>query len=130
MVNKQRAFALMQEFGIETAIVEFAGGEDSGGVDNILFKDKDGHDLAIGEQVWEQEWDQAAGRYIDKTIDEQQKKINELHELLSAPVYDTYYSFAFEGYVDGKVVWTASTRSCEMTTQEERRYYEDVVQTF
>lgn len=130
MTEKKRAFDLMKNFKIEHAVLEFAGGEDSGGVENVTFTDKNNIEVNIGGRLFTNQWDTKTKRYIDKPLSEHQMLINEFHDLLAKPIYKTYYSFAFEGYVNGKVIWNATEKTCKMQAQEQSTICDYITKEF
>lgn len=105
--NKQRTFNLMAQLDIRKAEVEFSGGNDEGGVDNIT--------VYRGERQIE---GNLPVSYATKDATSEQ----ELAELLGRPVYDKYYGFAGEFYVQGTVVWDLATKKVNMGGSEETMY--------
>jgi len=130
MTEKKRAFDLMKSFKIEHAVLEFAGGEDSGGVENATFTDKNNVEVKIGQRLYTNQWDTKTKRYIDMPLSEHQILINEFYDLLANPIYETYHTFAFEGYVDGAVIWNATERTCKMQAKEQNTSYDYVTKEF
>ena len=130
MTEKKRTFDLMKNFKIEHAVLEFAGGGDSGGVENATFTDKNNIEVKIGEHLYTNQCDNKTKRFIDTPLSKHQMLINEFRDLLAKPIYETYYSFAFEGYVDGKVIWNATEKTCKMQAQEESTIYDYITKEF
>lgn len=91
----RRFFAFCRGVGVSRVIVQYSGGGDSGGVDNI--------EVTLGKGSW---------------TDEQKKSINNffrenLEEELGNPIYDRHGSFADGGgyNVDGSVIYNAETNT-------------------
>lgn len=91
----RRFFAFCRGVGVSRVIVQYSGGGDSGGVDNI--------EVTLGKGSW---------------TDEQKKSINNffrenLEEELGNPIYDRHGSFADGGgySVDGSVIYNAETNT-------------------
>lgn len=82
------------------AIVEYSGGNDNGGVDRIVLRQKDGTEVTL-EQHAEYAWQTRQNR----TLAPHEKADNELYEALADPVYEEWGSFAGEFYTSGTYVW-------------------------
>lgn len=95
----------LRKRGASKALVSFSGGNDEGGVDNITLSLK----LANGTET-EQELEVWGSKGTDD-----EKLVSEL----SAAVYDRYYSFAGEFYVNGDVVVDVEEGTVTMSTSEE-----------
>lgn len=118
--DKALAFTLMRKLGIVRAEVEYSGGNDDGGVNDIrIFRgpgadDPNGVDDTTGEQLEEYsegelEYNVRTDRWkpkTPKTLTDQDR----LAQQLCAPVYEEWGSFAGEFYVSGKLVFDAATQ--------------------
>ena len=128
--DNERVLEYLAGHGIAKAIVHFSGGHDSGGHDSITFLDDDGNQVSDNllpdtRADWNayRAYDQRMHEWylIEGTPDNVM-----LDEALSKPVYDRYYSFAGEYYVDGEVIWDVAERRAYMKVSEEVATYEDL----
>ena len=99
-MTRSELFEKLRSRGIKRIEVCFSGGNDEGGVDDII---ADGEYFNRGE-VGSENW--------------------ELTKALCEPVYDKYCSFAGEFYVDGKVIYDVEKETITMTGSEEVPSYE------
>lgn len=94
------AFRAIRLRGAVVAVVYFSGGGDSGGVDRIELLDAAGDEVGkVGE-------------------DDSLPDGTSLWDVLGKPVYDRYYSFAGEFYVDGTVTWDVVIGEVNMERDE------------
>jgi hypothetical protein len=99
----------LNERGVAQAIVLFSGGGDEGGVDQITLFDSTGLRLDDLNEVYYQQ---------EKTED------HEIAEALGKPVYERYFTFAGEFYVNGEVIWDTTNCTFKFET-DERSMYDD-----
>lgn len=94
--NKREAMVLLAERGAKAASVHFSGGNDEGGVDDVI--------LTFADDTTERVTETYEGWGDNKKVlTPTQQADNALCEALGAPVYEKYYSFAGEFYVNGTV---------------------------
>jgi hypothetical protein len=102
-MNKRQVFEELKKLGVAQAVIAFSGGGDSGGCESITLLNAEGKDVAH-----ELEEDEGLG------------------EALCKPIYDRYYSFAGEFYVDGRLTWTVEGSKVEITGNESVTDYESI----
>jgi hypothetical protein len=109
IMSRDLVFVALAKKGIARVEVEYNGGNDEGGVDQITFFDKD--DKKIGEM---QEyygghmfWDEATKSYKPAAPPNEEQRLS---QALCAPVYDKYGSFAGEFYVNGTLTWDVAKK--------------------
>jgi hypothetical protein len=124
------------QLGIMRIEIEFSGGNDEGGADDVTAYDPEGkvahlprgnafHSTQKNPETgqWEpgpwQVWEQ--GKPRDATPEE--IAATELMALLETPIYDEYHGFAGDFYVNGKVIWDVGTGSVIMERNEEVKDY-------
>lgn len=123
-MSKEEVFSWIIEQGAVKAIVEFSGGGDEGGVENIYLEDDKGQRIKEFKEFYDHSakynWD--TDKYESThilTIDER------VNQTLCKPVYDKYYSFAGDFHVNGTVVWDAVNKTCKMEGSKSHREYDD-----
>ena len=106
---------------VSSVVVKFSGGNDEGGVDEIILCDKD--DLPFDElrESCEQVWDYTTNSWITKNPNSD----TDLIHILVKPVYDKYYSFAGEFYVQGELIYDVKNKKITMNGKETVESYED-----
>lgn len=109
-MEKDTVFTLMGVLGVTKIHVGFSGGHDEGGCDNIQLTLKDGKVESVSEP-----WGSST-----KNMSERDRMV----EMACTPVYQRYYSFAGEYYVNGEVVWDLEARTVKMNGSEEVPSYE------
>lgn len=133
--DKDKTLALLRERGIVKVEVHFSGGNDEGGADDVTATLKDGTQTRLNPGNAHQDWN--SKEWVVGAYDETHKYATRpatpgevaeatLSELLEAPVYDTYDSFAGEFYVDGTVTWDVDAGTCTMTRSEQVMTHDDV----
>lgn len=105
-VKKEETFNLMRACGITKAVVEFSGGNDEGGPDDIEVTREGANEPSELPAYY-------GSRDGSGTREEQ------LADLLARPVYAEYGTFAGEFYVHGRVVWDLEARTVRMTGDED-----------
>jgi hypothetical protein len=116
-------FAELRRRGVAKVVVEFSGGGDEGGVNDITLYNADGGEIGKLEE------DYGGSTYNSKTG--QWEPINppnpdtKLVEALVAPVYDRYGSFAGEFYVSGTVEYDVANEKVKMPYRESVETWED-----
>jgi hypothetical protein len=108
--------------GITRVEVEYSGGNDEGGVDDITFyKGEDVVEVPEPRRANGFVHDPKTGKWVQETkgFTPEELKEGEFFEGLEAPVYAKYYSFAGEFYANGKVIWDVGAGTCKMQGYEE-----------
>ena len=106
-MDRKGMFAELRRRMVGKVVVEFSGGGDEGGVEEIRLLSATGFPMGTIKP-----WD---GKGIDK----------ELAEILSAPVYDRYYGFAGEFHVSGTIEYNVETETATMECSESHEEYEN-----
>lgn len=110
-MSKNEAFSLLRQRGASRAVVTFAGGNDEGDVEGIV--------LLIGDE--EVRLEPYYGDGEGELTDDQQ-----LAELLAAPVWERYGSFAGDFYVYGNVTYDVEKQTVVMSKDESAYQHEDI----
>ena len=123
-VKRDRAWAMkkLREMQVREVAVNYSGGNDSGGVENIVVKYEDGTRPEISDQdFWEEP--SIPSRYNPETHKyEKEREMTEdewLREVLCQEVYNIYGGFAGECSVDGKIIWDVRENKIENSGEEE-----------
>ncbi|RDJ34924.1 MAG: hypothetical protein DWQ19_08805 [Crenarchaeota archaeon] len=98
-MNRQEAFEELVRRGMAEAKVEFSGGGDEGGVDNVILTDDKGNHHEISPYQCD-------------------SKDEEFIEALSEPIDNEYGSFAGEFQVSGCVIWNVADKKVRMQKAE------------
>ena len=127
-MGREEVFERLEASGIDRAVVEFSGGYDEGGSDAIYLLKKvetkktteedtsEERVAELREHVW------PSGRELSVA----QKDEMRLAQSLTAPIYDSYSSFAGDFHVDGAVEWIVEGRRVVMNGQETVEHLEDI----
>lgn len=103
--------------------VTFQGGNDEGGVEDIYFMDADGNQTERMQEYY------PSGTWNPETKTMEYSSTASSDQILSfnlcKPVYDKYYSFAGEFYVNGTVTWDVLNKAVTMNGTEEVTEYEN-----
>lgn len=133
-VKRDRAWAMkkLREMKVREVSVHYSGGNDSGGVENIVVKYEDGTRPEISDQdTWEEP--SIPSRYNPKTHKyEKERELTEdewLREVLCQEVYNQYGGFAGEFNVDGKIIWNVEQNTIENSGEEEVTEYKSYEDT-
>lgn len=86
-MNKKEVFEMLEKLNIAQVIVEFSGGDDEGGTDNIIAENNEGHPVTFTENE-------------DKLV-----------EALQLPIYERYGSFTNQPFVNGELIWDTKNKS-------------------
>ena len=89
VMSREQVFDKLAAEGFNKVEVEFSGGGDEGGVDNIAFYKDD---------------------CLDSEMDGYGADDDPLGSALAQPVYDRYGGFGFEGGVSGTLIWDIDSR--------------------
>ena len=124
MMSRDSVFAALSKRGAVRVEVDYSGGNDEGGVNGITLFDANGENIGHMDEYYgeTQQWDEATKKYIPSPppTDEQR-----LSQALCAPVYDKYYSFAGDFYVNGILTWDVANKKINMRGTEEVSHDED-----
>jgi len=107
MMTQGEVFAELQKRGVSRVLVDYSGGGDEGGVDDIRLFDLAGKEM---------------GRMCDthkETLDDH------LARALGAPVYEQYGSFAGEFSCAGTVEWNVKAGTVEHNEDYYRSLYDE-----
>jgi len=110
-MDRKEIFAELRRRGAAKAIVEFSGGHDDGGVNDIKLLSQTGFPVGTIEP-----WD----------APEEDKEIS---AALIQPVYDRYYSFAGEFYVNGAIEYDVEKETIQMTGSESEEVWNEFEET-
>lgn len=106
------------------AVVHFSGGNDEGSVSRIELVDANGAEIGELQEIYAPtEWSEKEKKWVRKTQPTQEEL---LVNALVRPVYDKYYSFAGEYYVEGTVTFNVANRTAHMEASETVESYEPV----
>lgn len=128
--DEREAMMALRSRGVAKVVIHFSGGNDSGGADDIEYLDAAGNEVTIPNssasqrqihdpqkgwitgpwQVYEQ------GGPRDATPEE--IKWSKVADVLEAPIYNRWGSFAGDFDVQGTVTWDTATGEHEMKGQE------------
>ena len=119
-MNKGSILDALQEWGIVRVEIPFEGGHDSGGETGYDFFD-DKNECCTLTDRWSSNGNNVL-RFESKdpiVIDA------ELLTALAEPIYDKYYGFNNEPYVDGKCIWDVKERTITLSGTEQFTASED-----
>lgn len=134
--------------GVAKVELEFSGGNDEGGVDNVTYFAADGtkiDGIPTSQAYVREEFDPTTRRFVKKGYEvydqslaedgslkwgsrpatEDEVKWGKVRTVLEGPVEDRYGSFAGEFYVNGTVTWDVATGKHEMHGQESHEVWDD-----
>ena len=136
-MSRDEVFGALEEQGVDRAVVHFSGGHDEGGADAIHLERfiseageagadeaganeaEDSESLERVAKLREHVWPEGRG------LTANEKWALRLAQSLAAPIYDAYYGFAGEFYVEGTLVWDVAARRVSMSGQESVERHED-----
>lgn len=113
-VNNTTILNTLKQKNIRKVVVEFSGGHDEGGADNINVYLNGQDDPITSISVWG-----AANKDEDNSILDKN-----LIDLLCKPIYDKYYSFAGEFSVYGELTWDTEKHSIKFNGSESVESYQ------
>jgi hypothetical protein len=118
-MDNAEVFKKIRERGAIRAVVEFSGGNDEGGADNIVLYDREGEMVGgVDGHYAGCYWDHEKGRFAESSLTPEQRIETELAEALEGPVYEEYGSFAGDFSVSGRVTWDAEKGTVTMSGEE------------
>ena len=133
------AMTTLQGLGVVKVNIGFSGGNDEGGADAITYLDAAGEKVETGlpetgayqstefdatTNTWKPtgwivtEWDRDTGKHSNRPATDEEVRATQLREVLEAPIYDRFGSFAGEFSVYGDLTWDVATGTHEMHGQE------------
>ena len=101
---QQEAFDRLKKFGVATAVVHYSGGHDDGGAEGISTVMADGTSGEMKQHYLEWQHVPGKGMVQPKGYPEEVREEAELADLLVAPVYRRWCSFAGEFQGSGDVI--------------------------
>lgn len=135
--DKDKTLALLKSLGITEVLLEFAGGNDEGGVESEKYKTADG-EVTIPRVYADRNWGAPNDEELVKVIWEgstkrlaTEEEINlaakyeEVRDMCEAPIYDRYYTFAGEFYVTGTLHIDVAKGTVKMEVSEGQMTYEE-----
>ena len=148
--DKQVAFDGMTKRGINRIEMNFSGGNDEGGIDQIQATDLEGNEIVIEDTPW------VASCYENQTVtkgvwlphhahggDFQNQKFVPLSDLdadvldninfrssFENIIYGKYYTFAGDYYVEGTAILDVSENLAKITAQESVQEWSDIEESF
>jgi len=120
-MNRTEAFNILEERKITSVVVCYTGGNDEGGVDEIILNHEDGSESKMEEWYDSPQYNTTTKKY---EYNNTPTKDEQLSEFLCSPVYDSYGSFAGDFYVNGEIHWDVKTRKGTMSSDFETRFTE------
>lgn len=122
-LERRAMWAELRRRGVAKVTVEFSGGGDEGGVDNITLLNAEGGEIGTLQE------DYGGSRWNPVTKD--WEPVNPpnpdtaLVESLVAPVYERYHTFAGDFYVSGTVDYDVQNEKALTNKSERVESYED-----
>lgn len=123
--QKQQVLQKLRSQGIARVEASFSGGNDEGGIDSMTFFDADGNEVEAPVRphvyrVYTQGRSELRGGDWNnpRLATTEEVAQNLVYKVLEAPVYDKYYTFAGEFYVDGTLTWDITKGTNEMHGSE------------
>jgi hypothetical protein len=144
------AMQILRDLGVATVKVEFSGGNDEGGADSIVYLDASGSQVTLGlpdtrayqsskfdADTWKptgwivSEYEPPAegeerGKWGTRPATPEEIRASDLLQVLEAPIYDRYGSFAGEFSVYGILTWDVATGKPSMDGQESYTEWVDI----
>lgn len=127
--QEREALAALRSRGIARVEIYFSGGNDEGGADGVNYLDANGNKIdslsSDAHQDWQtKKWvvttyNREKGGYDTRDATAEEVTLAQLNEVLEAPIYDRWGSFAGEFYVDGTLTWDVASGTHEMHGQEQ-----------
>lgn len=144
LADQRETMRMLTDAGVATVVIEFSGGNDEGGADGTSYLDAAGNKVegipssnayedreynfdtrtygALGWKVSEY----VDQKYTQRPATDDEVKAAKIGQVLEAPIYDRYGSFAGEFHVYGQVTWDVAAGTHKMTGQESHNVYEDI----
>lgn len=120
-LSRTELFAELRKRGVAKVSVEFSGGGDEGGVDNITLYNAEGAEIGtLEEDYGGDQWNGKEWVPVNPP-----NPNTELVNTLCAPVYEKYGSFAGEFYVNGTVDYDVEAGTVKMPHRETVERWEE-----
>lgn len=126
-LNRSTIFAELRKRGITKVVVSFSGGNDEGGADGVVGHTADGTEVVFDEPGVYTNW-QDQGKYLvgwgenARPATEEELKQQQLLDVLEAPIYAEYGSFAGDFSVYGTLTWDVEAGTVIMSKEEQSGY--------
>lgn len=118
-MENAEVFKKLRELGAAKAVVEFSGGNDEGGAEDIVLYDVAGERIGgVDGDPPGIRWDPEQKRFVEVPITPERRIETELAEALESPVYEEFGTFAGDFSVGGQVTWDARERTVTMSGEE------------
>ena len=114
---KRKGLNKLRKMNVAKAIVSYSGGNDDGGSEGIRTILNDGTTGEIKEHYLQGEYIPGKGYVTPDDYPEEVREEAHLADILVAPVYRMWGSFAGEFYVDGEVFW--DTKANKVTVHQD-----------
>lgn len=111
--NKRAAMKALKKMGAVSARIEYSGGNDEGGVGHVSITLPNDETKEL-EEHW-RSYTYRNGTSYRKPFPPDVKEEGELVELLSAPIYDQWGSFAGDFYTYGTLTFVVESNKVEWT---------------
>jgi len=121
-MNRQEMWAELRRRNVAKVAVEFSGGGDEGGVDNITLLNAEGDEIGnLHEDYGSKRWEDGNGWVSVNPPNPD----TALVEALVAPVYERYDTFAGDFYVNGTLSYDVAKEKALMNKSERVESYEE-----
>lgn len=111
--TREEVFAFIESKGGDSAVIDYSGGHDEGGINSIgIYKDDN---LVCELEEPRERWNPETKTY-ELVGDKGEEKFI---KAIIQPVYEEYHSFAGEFYVDGTLTWDCKEKKVTNSGEEE-----------
>jgi len=107
----------LRTLGITTAVAQYSGGNDDGGSEGISTIMEDGTKGEIREHYLDGEYIPGKGYVTPNDYPEEVREEAHLADILVAPVYRLWGTFAGDFYVSGEITW--DTKANKVTVNQD-----------
>ena len=121
-MNRNEAFKYLKSINVRKVIIDFSGGGDEGGVDQITLYEKGG-ERNINEWTNNKTWNNTKKCWELITPPSIE---HELSVCLCKPIYDKYNGFAGNFYVSGQLTWNVKDKSVKISGKESEEVWDDI----
>jgi len=117
VMDRSQVWKMLEEKNVAKVEIHFQGGNDEGGCDNIVLLDAEGKTIGEMNEWYEhKEWCPETEQW---KVTNKPTNDDLLSKALCEPVYEKYYTFAGEFYVDGTLHWCVKDRLVTISASEE-----------